>query len=198
MKEHLIVGLGNPESEYADTRHNLGVECVRALAARWDLKINRRRWDSLTAHSADRGAWFVLPQTYMNESGRAVAKALRDTGIEPADIWLVHDELDLPFCQMRISHARSAAGHNGVRSVIDQVHTKDFVRFRVGVGKPARRGSGAGRAYVLGGFSASEAKHIAAVVGGVADAIELTYASGIERAMERYNRAGALECEEPS
>jgi peptidyl-tRNA hydrolase, PTH1 family len=198
MKEQLIVGLGNPESEYADTRHNLGVECVRALAARWNLKISRRRWDSLTAHAEDRGVWFVLPQTYMNESGRAVAKALRDTGIEPADIWLVHDELDLPFCHMRISHARSAAGHNGVRSVIDHVHTKDFVRFRVGVGKPAGRGSGAGRAYVLGGFSASEAKHIDAVVGGVADALELAHASGIERAMERYNRAGALGCEETS
>jgi peptidyl-tRNA hydrolase, PTH1 family len=198
MKEHLIVGLGNPESDYAETRHNLGVDCVKALAVRWNLKINRRRWDSLTAHAEERGVWFLLPQTFMNESGRAVAKALRDTGIDPVDIWLVHDELDLPFCQMRISHSRSAAGHNGVKSVIDHLQTKAFLRFRVGVGKPARRGPGPGRAYVLGGFSPSEAKHLESVVNGVADALELALDSGAERAMDRYNRAGALGCEEPA
>ena|SRR5438067_11888588 len=196
MEEQLIVGLGNPESDYAETRHNLGVECVQALAARWQLPIKKKRWDSLVVHAEDHGAWLLLPQTFMNESGRAVARALRDTGVEPSAIWLVHDELDLPFCQMRISRDRSAAGHNGVRSVIDHVHTKNFARFRIGVGKPSGRGAAAGRHHVLGGFSRTEARELDQVVGGVADALELALASGLERAMEKYNRAGALGCED--
>ena len=86
MEEQLIVGLGNPESDYAETRHNLGVECVQALAARWQVPIKKKRWDSLVVHAEDHGAWLLLPQTFMNESGRAVARALRDTGVEPSAI----------------------------------------------------------------------------------------------------------------
>ena len=196
QEERLIVGLGNPESEYADTRHNLGFACVRELARRMDTKIDRKRWQSLVGHSESRGVWFVLPQTYMNLSGEAVAKALRDTNLTPDQLWVVHDELDLPLCRMRIRRGGSGAGHNGVLSIISALGTSDFVRFRIGIGKPARKGSPAGRSYVLGRFTKAEAERLPKIVDGVATALEVALDAGIERAMDRFNRAGSLGCEE--
>jgi PTH1 family peptidyl-tRNA hydrolase len=192
----LIVGLGNPESDYADTRHNLGFACVRELARRLGTKIDRKRWQSLVGRSDERRVWFVLPQTYMNLSGQAVAKALRDTNLTPEQLWVVYDELDLPLCRMRIRRGGSGAGHNGVLSIISALGTPDFVRFRVGIGKPARKGSQAGRNYVLGRFTKAQAERLPKIVDGVATALEVALDEGIERAMDRFNRAGALGCEE--
>jgi PTH1 family peptidyl-tRNA hydrolase len=196
QEERLIVGLGNPESEYADTRHNLGFACVRELAQRMGTKIDRKRWKSLVGHSESRGVWFILPQTYMNLSGEAVAKALRDTNLTPDQLWVVHDELDLPLCRMRIRRGGSGAGHNGVLSIISALGTPDFVRFRIGIGKPARKGSPAGRSYVLGRFTKAEAERLPSIVDGVATALEVALDAGIERAMDRFNRPGSLGCEE--
>jgi len=195
-REHLIVGLGNPESDYADTRHNLGFACVREVARRLGVRIDKKRWQSLVGRSESRGLWMVMPQTYMNLSGQAVAKAMKDTGIAATDTWVVYDELDLPICRMRIRLGGSGAGHNGVRSIIESLGTDEFVRFRVGIGKPARKGSASGRHYVLGRFTRAEADRVPAVIGGVADALELALDAGVERAMDRYNRPGALGCEE--
>ena len=195
-QERLIVGLGNPESEYAETRHNLGFACVRELARRLEAPIQKKRWQSLVGRAESDGVWFVLPQTYMNLSGQAVAKALKDTRIGPANTWVVYDELDLPLCRMRIKAGGSAAGHNGVRSIIEALGRDDFVRFRVGVGKPDGRGSGAGIRHVLGRFNRAEKERVPNVVSGVADALELALEAGVERAMDRYNRAGALGCDE--
>ena len=192
----MIVGLGNPESEYADTRHNLGFACVRELARRMDTTIDRKRWQSLVGHSESRGVWFALPQTYMNLSGEAVAKALRDTNLTPDQLWVVHDELDLPLCRMRIRRGGSGAGHNGVLSIISALGTPDFVRFRIGIGKPASKGSPAGRSYVLGRFTKAEAERLPNIVDGVATALEVALDAGIERAMDRFNRVGSLGCEE--
>src|SRR5690348_14667294 len=117
----VIVGLGNPGPEYAGTRHNLGETCVRELASRLRVEVARKRWRSLVGYAdqplgfAGR-AWLVLPQTYMNLSGQAVKAALRDVGVGPDALWVVHDELDLPLCRLRIAFGRSAAGNNGVRS----------------------------------------------------------------------------------
>ena len=192
------MGLGNPESEYADTRHNLGFACLNELARRLGVQINRKRWQSLVGRSESRGVWIVLPQTYMNLSGVAVSKALRDLGLSAGQLWVVHDELDLPLCRMRIRRGGSGAGHNGVVSVISSLGTPDFVRFRVGIGKPARKGSQTGRRYVLGRFTKAEAERLPQIVTGVADALELGLEAGVERAMDHYNRAGALGCEEIS
>ena len=192
----MIVGLGNPESEYADTRHNLGFACVSELARRLGVEVTRRRWQSLVAHSEAEGVWLALPQTYMNLSGHAVAKALRDLNLTPQRLWVVHDELDLPFCRMRIRRGGSGAGHNGVLSLLSALGTPDFVRFRVGIGKPARKGSPAGRHYVLGRFTKAEAARIPNIVDGVAGALELALEAGVERAMDKFNRPGSLGCEE--
>ena len=190
------MGLGNPESDYADTRHNLGFACVRELARRIGVSVDRKRWQSLIGRSEAKGVWLVMPQTYMNLSGEAVAKALKDTGLTPEQTWVVYDELDLPMCRMRIRRGGSGAGHNGVRSLIASLGTDAFVRFRVGIGKPSRGGSQAGRRYVLGRFTKAEAQRLPQVINGAADALELALDAGVERAMDRYNRAGALGCEE--
>ena len=190
------MGLGNPESEYADTRHNLGFACVRELARRLGVSVDRKRWQSLIGRSEAKRLWLVMPQTFMNLSGEAVAKALKDIGLAPEQTWVVYDELDLPMCRMRIRRGGSGAGHNGVRSLISSLGTDDFVRFRVGIGKPSRKGPPAGRHYVLGRFTKAEAERLPQVINGVTDALELALQAGIERAMDRYNRAGALGCEE--
>src|SRR2546426_7303383 len=165
-EERLIVGLGNPEADYADTRHSLGFVCVNELARRMGVKVERKRWQSLAGRSESRGVWFVLPQTYMNLSGQAVAKALRDTTLTPEQLWVVHDELDLTLCRMRIRLGGSGAGHNGVLSIISALGTPDFVRFRVGIGKPSRKGSKAGRHYVLGRVTKAEAERLPKIVAG--------------------------------
>src|SRR5437868_7790789 len=100
------------------------------------------------------------------------------------------------MCRMRIRRGGSGAGHNGVRSIIESLGTDDFVRFRVGIGKPGKKGSQAGVHYVLGRFTKAEAERVPQVVNGVADALEVALDAGIERAMDRYNRPGALGCEE--
>src|SRR5450759_2318394 len=194
--ERLIVGLGNPEAEYADTRHNLGFACVGELGRRLGVRIDRKRWQSLVGRSEAHRVWLVMPQTYMNLSGEAVAKALRDVHVPPQNVWVVYDELDLPLCRMRIRRGGSGAGHNGVLSLISSLGTPDFVRFRVGIGKPARKGSQPGRQYVLGRFTKAEAERVPTVIDGVASALELALGAGVERAMDRYNRAGSLGCEE--
>ena len=196
QEDRLIVGLGNPESDYADTRHNLGFACVRELAHRLGVPIERKRWQSLVGHSESQRIWLMLPQTYMNLSGQAVARALRDLGVTPQQTWVVYDELDLPLCRMRIRRGGSGAGHNGVLSIITSLGTPDFVRFRVGIGKPARKGSLSGRHYVLGRFTKAEAERVPAIVDGVATSLQVALDAGVERAMDRFNRPGSLGCDE--
>jgi PTH1 family peptidyl-tRNA hydrolase len=194
LSDVLIVGLGNPGKEYSGTRHNLGEDCVRALASRLGVAVERKRWSSLVGSCSldSNRVWLVLPQTYMNESGRAVRAGVRDLGIAPSDVWVVHDELDLPLCRMRIQFGGSAAGNNGVRSVKSHLGTDLFWRFRVGVGKPAS--SAHGVQHVLGRWTPLEAEHVPSVVAGVADALALALGEGLPRAQEIYNRSGALGC----
>jgi len=161
--------------------------------------VDRKRWRSLVGSGQLPGAgarrvWLMLPQTYVNLSGRAVGAAVRDTSVLPGQVWIVHDELDLPLCRLRIRLGGSAAGHNGLRSIIGALGTEDFVRFRIGVGKPPSAAAGA--RFVLGRFSSREEPLVGPLVEGVTEAVELALRSGLEAAMGAYNRAGALGCEE--
>lgn len=191
----MIVGLGNPGSEYANTRHNLGIDCVSELASRLEIRLDRRRWRSLVGFAdlaADRRVWLAWPQTYMNLSGTAVAAAVRDLEIEKTRVWTVYDELDLPLCRLRIRVGGSAAGHNGVQSIMGALRDHEFVRFRVGIGRP----TGDGVSYVLGKFKPNEAEAIESVKRGVADALQTALRLGVPAAMDVYNRAGSLGCPE--
>jgi peptidyl-tRNA hydrolase, PTH1 family len=195
LENRLIVGLGNPGSEYAGTRHNLGAECVAVLARRLGVSISRKRWKSLVGYaelSPEQRVWLIQPQTYMNLSGQAVAAAIRDLELKPEGVWAVYDEIDLPFCRIRIRRGGSAAGHNGVLSIMSSLRSHEFVRFRIGVGHP----EGDGIRYVLARFGKRESESVEQVRNGVADALELALASGVQAAMDKFNRAGSLGCEE--
>jgi peptidyl-tRNA hydrolase, PTH1 family len=195
LEHRLIVGLGNPGSEYAGTRHNLGAECVDVLARRLGVSIGRKRWKSLVGYAdvtPELRVWLIHPQTYMNLSGQAVAAAVRDLELEPEGVWAVYDEIDLPFCRIRIRRGGSAAGHNGVLSIMSSLRSHEFIRFRIGVGRP----EGDGVRYVLGRYGKREAESLDQVRNGVADALELALNDGVQPAMDKYNRAGSLGCEE--
>lgn len=156
--------------------------------------MDRKRWKSLAGslERDGRRVWIVWPQTYMNESGVAAAAALRDLGIGVESLWVVYDEIDLSLCRLRIRVGGSAAGHNGVRSIMSHLRSHDFVRFRVGVGRPEADGV----KHVLGRFSKREATSLATIKNAVADALEMALDKGLERSMEVYNRRGSLGCEE--
>lgn len=198
----ILVGLGNPGPEYAGTRHNIGWACLDALGAGIAVAASRKRWRSLvgwglvSAGANSRRVWLMKPQTFMNESGRAVREACRDLGLGPSSVWVIHDDMDLPLCRLRIRLGGSAAGHNGIRSIIGALGGDGFVRFRVGVGKQVRPGSDAGRRHVLSRFSRREAVLAERVVAGVAAALEMGLREGLERAMGLYNQAGSLGCED--
>jgi peptidyl-tRNA hydrolase, PTH1 family len=195
LENLLIVGLGNPGSEYVGTRHNLGAECVAVLAGRLGVTMTRKRWKSLVGHTdrpGDRRVWLIWPQTFMNLSGHAVAAAVRDLELAPESVWAVYDELDLPLCRLRIRRGGSAAGHNGVVSLMSSLKTHEFIRFRIGVGRP----EGDGVRYVLGRFGKREAESLDKLRAGVADALEVALDEGVPAAMDKYNQAGSLGCEE--
>jgi PTH1 family peptidyl-tRNA hydrolase len=194
----ILVGLGNPGPEYARTRHNLGWACLEAFAAKVGIELSRRRWRSRvgSGEAAGRRLWLLEPQTFMNLSGRSVYEAVRDLGVGPESVWVVYDELDLPLCRLRIKVGGSAAGHNGIKSIIAALRSDAFVRFRVGVGKPSRPGSGPGIGHVLGRFSRAEEEVLDSVIGGVATAVETAVTAGLARAMDIYNQRGSLGCEE--
>jgi PTH1 family peptidyl-tRNA hydrolase len=131
----------------------------------------------------------------MNESGRAAAAAVRDLALPVSRVWVVYDELDLPLCRLRIRRDGSDAGHNGLRSVIQHLRTQDFPRFRVGVGRPPDPRTDP-IDYLLSRFAKAEAPVVEDIIAGVASALEEALRSGLDRAMETYNRAGSLGCRE--
>src|SRR5262252_6244222 len=147
MADVLVVGLGNPGEEYARSRHNLGAEVVAELAARHGERLKlAKRERALTAEVtiAGRRVALAFPQTYMNDSGLSVQLLRRRYGIEDVgSIIVVHDELDLPVGRMKLKEGGGLAGHNGLRSLKQHLHSDDFLRVRIGVGKPPSKERGA-------------------------------------------------------
>jgi peptidyl-tRNA hydrolase, PTH1 family len=153
----LLVGLGNPGSRYAGTRHNVGFEVASELASRWDLpKAKGKYGGQLTEGRAGVGGpnvALLLPQTYMNDAGRSVGPARGAYRVPLDRLLVVHDEIDLPFGEVRTRVGGGLAGHNGLKSVALQVGGRDFARVRVGVGRPDTTDPDLVAAYVLGRFS---------------------------------------------
>jgi PTH1 family peptidyl-tRNA hydrolase len=186
----LVVGLGNPGSEYARTRHNVGAEVVERLAARHGGSLRSGKEQALSTEVRMGGERVALafPQTYMNDSGRSVQLLVRRHGIEdPERLVIVHDELDLEPGVLRLKRGGGLAGHNGLRSVRDHLHTTDFLRVRIGVGKPTSKERGAD--HVLSRVSKADRELLDVVVERAADAVEMIRADGIDAAMAVYNRA---------
>lgn len=194
----LVVGLGNPGREYAGSRHNLGWSAVDAFARDSGIELSRKRWQGKVGTGTITGTrvWLLEPETYMNESGRSVKKALHDLDLPLERVWVVHDELDIPLGRLRIRVGGSAAGNNGVRSIIGALGGDGFPRFRIGIGKAAYKGSVAGVRHVLGGFRGRDAEVAAQVVLGTARAIRTGVEEGLDRAMNRFNREDWLQEEQ--
>lgn len=153
----LVVGLGNPGSQYAATRHNIGFEVANVLAARWQLPRAKRKFGALvtdgrTGPGAPRVA-VLLPQTYMNESGRAVGPARGAYRVALERVLVLHDEIDLPFGEIRARVGGGLAGHNGLKSLKRELGSPDFARVRIGVDRPPTTDPDRVAAYVLGRFS---------------------------------------------
>src|SRR5215210_7483915 len=182
----LVVGLGNPGREYATHRHNVGAMVVDELARRhgasWRAKFNGQLADvRLDGHRVA----LLKPATYMNESGRSVAAAARFFKVEPDAILVVHDEIDFEPGRLQARHGGGLAGHNGLRSIASHLGTREFMRLRVGVGRPGRGDRRTPADYVLSDFEPEDERD--ALVARAADAIETLDAEGLERAQARFN-----------
>ena len=187
----LVVGLGNPGEEFAKTRHNAGAEVVEVLARRHGVRLKKSRRDrALVGDGRVDGRRLVLavPMTYMNDSGIAVGALARRDDIAPERIVIVHDELDLPPAALRVKAGGGLAGHNGLRSIKAHVHNDEFLRIRIGVGKPTSKEQGAD--HVLSRFTKRERAEIDIALEQAADAVEVIATDGVDMAMNRFNAAG--------
>ncbi len=194
----LIVGLGNPGEEYTDTRHNVGFMVVEKLARElgqetpsWDLDTKK---NVMTARVGE--VLLVKPQTFMNKSGFAVRALMDFYKLSPADVWIVHDDIDLPLGKIKIREKGSSAGHNGVASIIEKLATDEFVRFRLGIGRGKEpEGESVNRnlhhrsviAFVLSRFHQDEAGTLKHLIKHGTDAVRTAILDGVDRAMNRFN-----------
>lgn len=188
-----VVGLGNPGSAYAKTRHNIGFWVIDALAKEANLRF-RRRGLSLRAHGTVAGHEFILakPQTFMNHSGHAVAEFLADVGLTPSDlrdVIIVHDDLDLEPGRLRLKARGGHGGHNGVLSIIETLGTDLFARLKIGVGRPPKGMDPAD--YVLEAPSADEQPSLADAVERGVQVLSCWRDEGLVAAMNRFNQATA-------
>jgi peptidyl-tRNA hydrolase, PTH1 family len=183
----LVVGLGNPGDEFARTRHNVGAEVVELLARRHGGKLRgtKGRARSDEVRIGDKRIALAIPLTYMNDSGEAVAGLVRRLGVEPGQIVIVHDELDLEPAVLRVKVGGGLAGHNGLRSIKQHLHSDAFVRVRIGVGKPPSKERGAD--HVLSRVSKREREAMDVTIEEAADAVECIVTDGAQAAMNRYN-----------
>ncbi len=184
---YLVVGLGNPGIQYAHTRHNMGFQVVDRLAAR----VGVRGWaEAALAHVAEaaiegRPVVLAKPQTYMNRSGASVARLVERHRVPLERLIVVHDDLDLPFGVLRIRTRGGHGGHNGLRSILQALGAGEFLRVKVGIGRPAGKGDVVD--YVLGPFAPDEAAELPAVVERAADAVTHIVLEGPIKAMNRFH-----------
>ena len=184
----LVVGLGNPGLNYARTRHNVGFRAVDALAEKLGVKIDRARFRGLTAQASAGGEKLLLlkPQTFMNNSGLSVMDAARFYKLPPERVLVLFDDISLPVGRLRIRADGSAGGHNGIKSIIQELGSQDFPRVKIGVGtKPNPEYDLA--AWVLSTFSASEEKALAVSLKNAADAALSIIDNGVPETANRFN-----------
>ena len=191
----LIVGLGNPGTAYTHNRHNIGFMCLNRFARKHGIRFAHKQGQARVGEGEVAGTRLVLarPQTMMNLSGRSVSLLVKRYKISPEDLIIIHDDLDLPTGKIRIRQGGRSAGHKGIESIIACLGKSDFIRIRVGIGRPddmnnevTDRDAGVIN-HVLGDFDASENKIIAEVTSKVGEAILCLTSEGLTAAMNRYN-----------
>lgn len=186
----IIIGLGNPEKKYENTRHNIGFEIVDYLADKWNFSWQKNtKFNALFCEGIApnrRKVRLVKPLTYMNLSGQSVRAVLDWYKLDAESILVIYDDMDLPFGKIRLRLSGSAGGHNGMKSIISHVGTQKFARFRMGIGKSGHKDATIG--HVLGKFSKGEGKVIQELMVLTHDAICLSLKDGVEKAMSLYNQ----------
>jgi PTH1 family peptidyl-tRNA hydrolase len=187
----LIIGLGNPGEKYQNSRHNLGFMVVDELARKM-LSLAKTKWvenkkfNSLIINYQS-SIILVKPQTMMNASGFAVAKMANFYKVKPKDIWVIHDDVDLPLGKIKIRLGGAAAGHHGVESIIQQLGTDKFVRFRLGIGHPGRGNDKLVERYVLRGFASHETSEVRQMDKKAIQALKKALEDGLVKAMSEFN-----------
>lgn len=187
----LVAGLGNPGDKYAGTRHNIGFLVVQRVADRASVSVKKKGYQGLygTGKVAGQETTLLLPQTFMNLSGASVGSACKSLGLAPGDLIVVHDDIDLPYGSLKIKTGGGHGGHNGIRSIRQVLGDGEFVRVKIGVGRPQGGGDVAG--YVLGPFSAEEKKVLENVLENAAMAVEAILEKGTAWAMNEFNNRDA-------
>ncbi|MRR53611.1 MAG: aminoacyl-tRNA hydrolase [Deltaproteobacteria bacterium] len=191
MAVKLIVGLGNPGARYQWTRHNAGFMVLDRLSHLAGISVAKKSSSSLFGEGFWQGQRLILlkPQTFMNLSGRSVAEVARFHKIPGKDIIVVHDDLDISFGHVRLKKGGGHGGHNGLRSIIADFGDRDFLRLRIGIGRPVR---GDVVDYVLNPFSPVEMKDLAAVLDGAVEILESLFSDGLEKTMSLHNNRDLL------
>jgi peptidyl-tRNA hydrolase, PTH1 family len=184
----LIAGLGNPDDRYRRSRHNLGFMALDRLAERCGARLDQRRFKAHFGRCSIEGQTVMLaePQTYMNLSGEALAPLCGYFKLDPTRLIVIHDELDLERGTVRIKRGGGHAGNNGVRSIIELLGTGDFVRIRIGVGRPPQGLDAVG--YVLQPMTREELAACAPIIDKAVQGVEAIVALGVERAMNQFNQ----------
>lgn len=183
----LVVGLGNPGPRYAGNRHNVGFLVVDELAARvgGKFKAHKGGAEVLECRLADRRVALAKPRSFMNVSGGPVVATARFYKVDPANLIVIHDELDLPYATIRLKLGGGENGHNGLRSISKSLGTRDYLRVRFGIGRPPGRMDPAD--FVLRDFSTTERKELALAVDTCADAVEALVSKGLEAAQNLFH-----------
>ncbi len=188
----LIVGLGNPGKKFEKTRHNMGFRTVDEIAASFQFPISK--FQSIfnakisKGQISDEQILLVKPQTFMNESGKAVKILNTKYKIQNTNLFVLHDDIDLPIGKIRISIGRSSAGHKGVESIIKELGSKNFVRFRIGIkSRKTKSNERKAEKFVLEKFSKDEEKILKEVIEKTVEAIETAIKESLEKAMAKYN-----------
>ena len=184
----ILVCLGNPGDAYENTRHNVGFAAADALGERLNKPIQRLKFKALTNLVEYGGAKVLImkPTTYMNLSGDAIREACQFYKLPPERVLVVCDDVSLPVGKLRLRRSGTAGGHNGLRSIIGQLHSDQFPRVKIGVGQKPHPDYDMAD-WVLGKFSKEDRKTIDATIERALDAIECTFSRGIDQAMSRYN-----------
>ncbi|MDY0300462.1 MAG: aminoacyl-tRNA hydrolase [Trichlorobacter sp.] len=192
MDTIIIAGLGNPGSKYQWTRHNAGFLFLDRIANLENLSITRKQFGGFTAEWERNGKRLILlkPQTYMNLSGRSIMPALQFYKLKPEQLIVVHDEIDLPLGTARLKQGGGHGGQNGLRSITEMLGRNDFLRLRLGIGRPLH---GDVSSYVLGNFTPPEMEVFARVLDGALDLLETALDEGVPKAMSLYNNKNYLE-----
>ena len=179
----VVVGLGNPGAKYAANRHNIGAVAIEEIASDKGVNLKSHKSGCLVGEAG--GMVLARPTSYMNESGRPVAALLRFYKVPPGRLLVVHDELDIPFGDIRVKTGGGVAGHNGLKSIAQHLGTKDFVRIRFGISRPPGQRDAA--AHVLSDFSKNERDDLPALIDRATRAVETIVTDGVERAMNETN-----------